>query len=409
MVGSPARFLLSAWPWRALSYLCTTVIVAGCVWLAALPAVLFPPLLLLFGLPVGTVERVRLGLVDPARARSPHPPVPPGVGGWLRRRLREAATWREFGYTVSLCTVLLVADLVALGVLLLCALLLAIPLLLALAGPSEVKIMIGHEVVDTMPEALAVAAVGVGTTLVMAYVVGGLAGGQAAFARWLLTPAAAEQTRRVDELVTSRARLVDAFEAERRRIERDLHDGAQQHLVLLTMSLGLAKLELAGSPVPVSPAATELVAEAHQQARQALTAIRELIHGIHPRLLTDLGLAAAVGELAERCPLPVALDVRLPGRLPTAVESTAYFMVSEALTNAARHAGASRVVVTAARTGATLAVEVTDDGVGGAEADRGSGLRGLADRAAVMAGTLRITSPTGGPTTLRMELPCDYG
>jgi signal transduction histidine kinase len=408
MAGSPGRFLASSWPWKSGVYLCTTVIMAGCVWLAALPAVLFPPLLLLFGLPVGTVERVRLGLVDSARAGSPHLPPPRSRTGWLRQRLREPATWRELGYTVSLCTVLALADLIVLCVLLFCAVLLVTPLLWAVLGTDEVQLRLGSYLMDTAGEAFGVAVLGTGGILLTGYVVGGLAGAQAAFARWLLTPNAAEQTRLVDELVTSRARLVDAFEAERRRIERDLHDGAQQHLVLLTMSLGLAKLELAGSPGPVAPAATELISEAHQQARRALIAIRELIHGIHPQLLTDLGLGAAVGELVERCPLPVEVDVRIR-RLPAAVESTAYFMISEALTNATRHAHATRVTVTATIEGADLAVTVTDDGVGGADPDGGSGLRGLADRAAVMAGTLHITSPAGGPTTVRMELPCHYG
>jgi Putative sensor len=123
IAGRPGRFLLSLWPWRSLAYLCSTVIVAGRVWLAAVPAVLFPPLWLLYGLPVGAAERVRLGLVDGAPARSPHLPRPRGPGRWLRRRLREPSTWRELGYTVTLCTVLMVADLAVLGALLVCALL----------------------------------------------------------------------------------------------------------------------------------------------------------------------------------------------------------------------------------------------------------------------------------------------
>jgi signal transduction histidine kinase len=408
MAGRPGRFLWSPWPWRSLAYLCTTVVVAGCVWVCALPAVLCPPLWLLFGIPVGGVERVRLGFVDGAPARSPHLPAGPGVTGWLRRRLREPTTWRELGYTVSLCSVLLVADLVVLGVLVFCAVLVVAPVAWVIGGTSQVQLQFGTYLMNSAGGAIVVGLLGIGGTLLMGYVIGGLAGGQAAFARWLLTPGAAEQTRRVDELVTSRARLVDAFEAERRRIERDLHDGAQQHLVLLTMSLGLAKLELAGSPGPVAPAATELVAEAHQQARRALTALRELIHNIHPQLLTDLGLAAAIGELAERCPLPVDVAVRV-GRLPAAVESTAYFLVSEALTNATRHARATRVTVSAVVEDGTLTVVVTDDGGGGADPDGGTGLRGLADRAAVMAGRLTVTSPPGGPTTVRMELPCHYG
>jgi signal transduction histidine kinase len=170
------------------------------------------------------------------------------------------------------------------------------------------------------------------------------------------------------------------------------------------MTLGLAQLEIGDD----QSRAGALVAEAHQQAKQALTAIREQIHGIHPQILTDLGLPAAVGELAERCQVPVEPDLELPYRLPPAVESTAYFVISEALTNTVKHARASRIRVTGRHADQRLTVVVTDDGVGGADASRGTGLRGLVDRASVMDGTLMIASPVGGPTTLRLELPCRF-
>jgi signal transduction histidine kinase len=293
---------------------------------------------------------------------------------------------------------------VGLFVLLIGGVLVLLPVLLAVGGKAGAEFRIGDLDVDSVPQAMLVALLGVPLVVITVYVLSAVAGGQGAFAKWLLAPTEAELSRKVEELADSRTRLVNAFEAERRRIERDLHDGAQQHLVLLTMTLGLAQLEIGDE----QSRAGALVAEAHQQARQALTAIREQIHGIHPQILTDFGLPAAVGELAERCQVPVELDVRLEHRLPSAVESTAYFVVSEALTNAVKHARASRVSITGWCVGQRLTMVIIDDGVGGADPSRGTGLRGLVDRTSVMAGTLVLASPIGGPTTVRMELPCRF-
>ena len=400
MAGNPVRFLLSGWPWRCLAYVSGTIVLAGAAWSSVL---VFPPGLVLVGVPVGALERWRLRLVDPLPATSPHTPAGPGAGAWLRRRLSESATWREFGYALCLLTVLLVVDVVGLFILLLAVLLLVLPLVLLLGGGVLVDVRLGSAAVDSVGAALLLSAlIGLPGTVVVLYALCVLAVGQAAFARWLTAPAETGLTRQVDELTASRTRLVNAFEAERRRIERDLHDGAQQHLVLLTMNLGLIEAELGTG----NPAAGALLVEARRQARQALAAIREQIRGIHPQVLTDLGLRAALGELAERCPVPVDIDLTLTDRLPAAVESTAYFVVSEALTNAVRHAAADRITISGARTGDRLIVTVTDDGRGGADPARGTGLRGLVDRTAVMAGTLVVASPAGGPTAVRMELPC---
>jgi signal transduction histidine kinase len=203
------------------------------------------------------------------------------------------------------------------------------------------------------------------------------------------------------EVSRSRARLADAFEAERRRIERDLHDGAQQRLVGLTLQLGLARLDLP----PGSPAA-EAVAAAHEQAKQFMAELRELIHGIQPQVLTDLGLPAALGELADHSPIPVAVDAHLAGRLPSQIENTAYFAAAEALTNIAKHSGATSASVTARQHDTVLTIEISDNGHGGADPHRGTGLTGLADRAAVTGGRMLLSSPPGGPTLLRVELPC---
>jgi signal transduction histidine kinase len=398
MTGDPARFLLSGWPWRCLAHLTGTVVIAGVL----LPGLVFPPVLVLLGPPVGTLERWRSRLVDRAPVGSPHTAGKTG----LRHRLAESATWREFGHVLFLVTVLAAVDLVGLFALFLAVLLLGLPLFLLIGGRALVDVRLGSLTVDSIGEACAVGVlVGVPATVVVLYALSVLAVGQVAFTRWLIGPAETALSRQVDELTASRTRLVDAFEAERRRIERDLHDGAQQHLVLLNMNLGLAEVELGGT----NARAGALVADARQQARQALVAVREQIRGIHPQVLTDLGLRAAVVELAERCPVPVEVDLALTGRPPAAVESTAYFVVSEAVTNAVRHAAAGRIVIGGGIAAGRLVVTITDDGRGGADPSGGTGLRGLADRTAVVGGTLTVTSPAGGPTTLRAELPCHCG
>ncbi|WP_042367876.1 sensor histidine kinase [Streptacidiphilus neutrinimicus] len=220
-----------------------------------------------------------------------------------------------------------------------------------------------------------------------------------------------ELARRVEDLAESRAEVVDAADAERRRIERDLHDGAQQRLVSLAMNLGLAKRLLRDLPAEEQAArAMEVIVEAHDEAQAAIAELRDLVRGLHPVVLEDRGLDAALSGIAARAPLPVRLDVTMDGRAAPAVEAVAYFVVSEALANIAKHAGASRAEVSVTQQrgqkGAVLRITVTDDGVGGADPAKGTGLVGLRQRAASVDGTLRITSPLGGPTTLHVELPC---
>jgi signal transduction histidine kinase len=403
MAGNPVRFVLSRWPWRSLAYVVSSVAVISIAWLAVMPLLLFPPLLLLAGIPIGALERHRLGLMGPLAVRDPHAPAPPGGWAWVRLRVTEAATWRELGYCACLLSVLALLDLAAVLVLFTCLLLLALPLLVGLG--ADAHIAVGTWTMKTVGQACAVAGLaGVPATVVTLYGISVLGGAQAAFAKWLLAPTGTEANRQVEELARSRSRLVNAFEAERRRIERDLHDGAQQHLVLLTMKLGLAERHMADA----GGRAGELVGEAHEQARLALTTLRDQIRGIHPQILTDLGLAEAVRELAERSPIPVEADLDLPGRLPPEIESTAYFVVSEALTNAVRHAAATRIQISGSLAEQRLALAIVDDGRGGAEPSLGTGMRGLADRVAVVAGTLEISSPQGGPTTVRIDLPCRY-
>jgi signal transduction histidine kinase len=207
---------------------------------------------------------------------------------------------------------------------------------------------------------------------------------------------------KVTALETSRAAAVDSAEAERRRIERDLHDGAQQRLVSLAMGLGAARQRLADDP----EGGARMVAEAHEDAKAALKEIRDLVRGIHPVILEDRGLDAALSAVVARSPIPVALEVQVAERPPPTVESTAYFVVSEALTNVARHARATEAAVTIVRAGDRLVVEVRDDGIGGADPELGTGLAGLRSRVTGMGGRMDIVSPAGGPTTLLVELPC---
>ena len=209
----------------------------------------------------------------------------------------------------------------------------------------------------------------------------------------------AELRASLDELRASRARIVEAGDAERRRLERDLHDGAQSRLVALKLLLSSARRRAAGHDLE------PMLAEAIDQLDTSLSELRELARGIHPAVLTDHGLEPALQALAERAPVPVTVEADDEGRLPGSVESAAYFVVSEALANVAKYAQATQASVTVRQVNGHVTVDVTDDGIGGANADAGSGLRGLGDRVAALDGTLSLESPAGGGTHLHAEIP----
>jgi signal transduction histidine kinase len=212
----------------------------------------------------------------------------------------------------------------------------------------------------------------------------------------------AELRARVEELQQSRARLLEISMFERRRLERDLHDGAQQRLVALSLQLGLAERKLRDDPA----VSGRLLSAARDELATALAELRELARGIHPAILTDRGLGPAVEALAERAPLPVDIAVMPPERLPAPVEAAAYFVVAESLTNVARYACAEHATVSVAQDDGFAVVEVRDDGVGGADPAAGTGLRGLADRLAALDGRLEVDSPPGQGTIVRAKVPC---
>ncbi|MFD6431506.1 sensor histidine kinase [Streptomyces venezuelae] len=409
-------FLLSAWPWRSAAYLLTGtvtgaatlvgIVVAAAVCGALTLVLVGLPLLVvaaLGGIPVAGMERRRLRLIDRAPAAGRHQlPAEPGLRPWLTTRLREPATWRELGYALLFAGLLWPVDAVALLIALFLPLsVVATPLLMATVGDGDEAKVLKQWTVTTWPTAWGAAVLGLLLLALGAYVLGATAGARAGLTRLLIAPPEGELGAKVVELARSRARLVDAFEAERRRIERDLHDGAQQRLVALSMTLGLARLD-----APPGPLADQL-ATAHREAGDALAELRELIQGIYPKVLTDYGLEAAVADAADRCAVPVDVELHLPGRTAQAVESAAYFVVCEALANIAKHSGAQRARIAGGHADGRLYLELHDDGRGGADPASGSGLMGLADRVSVLDGRLALTSPPGGPTLLRVEFPCE--
>ncbi|MFD9945882.1 sensor domain-containing protein [Nonomuraea sp. NPDC059023] len=409
LVSAPARVPLSSRPWRSVAYLLGGFLVA-IVWLAGtvvllvvgvvtVPIVVGVPLLRLlprWAETLGRVERARLRLVDGRPAPDPH-------SGRHRGRplLREAATWREAGHGLLLC---LLGPLNAVALLVL-ALLAGGPLLAPFwrllpfspsANPSWQKV--------TSDPALAWGASLAGLVLLVlaAYLVTAVAAAEAGLARTLLTrPPEEELELRLIEVDRSRARLADAFDSERRRLERDLHDGTQQRLTGLMMTLGLVKMELAGA----DPEARKLVERAHREAGETLAELQDLVRGIHPPILTDRGLEGALAEAAERCPVPVTVRVETShGRPPESVESALYFAGCEALTNLAKHSGASGAELLLRDAPGRIVLQVSDDGAGGADTASGTGLVGLADRVAAVGGTVSLSSPEGGGTTLRVEV-----
>ncbi|MFE2425651.1 sensor histidine kinase [Streptomyces sp. NPDC059373] len=239
---------------------------------------------------------------------------------------------------------------------------------------------------------------------VLPFIARGLANADRAMVRGLLQPSD-ELERRIAELESDRGTVVDTAAADLRRIERDLHDGAQARLVALAMDLGLAKEKLLEGRADNEAEVAKMVDEAHGEVKLALQELRDLARGIHPAVLTDRGLDAALSSVAARCTVPVSVTVDLPGRPAPAIEGIAYFTVSELLQNVSKHSGARTAGVELWRSDDRLMIQVRDDGQGGASAAGGSGLAGLAERLGSVDGLFVVDSPAGGPTAITAELP----
>ncbi|MCW3843681.1 histidine kinase [Micromonospora yasonensis] len=337
---------------------------------------------------------------------SPYRPAPAGAGFGTWRRFRwvvaDPATWRDLAWllpgavTGGVCLAAFALPLYGLeGVL-------GLPMVL-----HAFDVWYGYGPfwpVDNLIQAWLCFPLG---ALILA---GGLAAGRwlvwlhVAFAGFFLPPTrAAELALRVRQLTVTRAETVDAQAAELRRIERDLHDGAQARLVALSMSIGLAEQLVQRDPETVR----RLLAEARETSGQALAELRGLVRGIHPPVLAERGLDGAVRALALAVPLPVEVTVDLPGRPLAPVESAAYFAVAEGLANVTKHSGATRAWIRLRHADGRLTMEVGDDGRGGADPAAGTGLAGVGRRLAAFDGTMVVSSPPGGPTVISMELPCE--
>ncbi|MFE9174029.1 histidine kinase [Streptomyces kebangsaanensis] len=230
-----------------------------------------------------------------------------------------------------------------------------------------------------------------------------LARAQARICLAVLSPSAAQRlTRRVELLTRTRAEALDAHAAELRRIERDLHDGVQARLVAAAVRLGVARESLGGAQRDVA----ELVREAHEEIEEAMTELRTVVRTAYPPILADRGLGGALAALAAGCGVPAWAHIGDLGEIPAAVEAVAYFVVAEALTNTAKHGRATRAEVRVQRTGTGLSVQVTDDGIGDADETLGTGISGIRRRVLALDGSVLVTSPPGGPTTIAVEVPC---
>jgi len=386
------------------SVLAFTAVVAGfSIAAAAMGVIIGLPLLLVIFAVLrwnARLERIRTGWALGERIPEAYRPR---TGNWLRR-LRIVAgdpqSWKDLAWLAFV------------GTLGFCAAVVTITMWGTIAGllvlpawywslPND-GVDFGLFRADTLGEAFLGTDLGLVAIPIACLLTRWMTEGMLRLSRALLSPSReAALEARVGELAATRAGAVDAAAAELQRIERDLHDGAQARLVALALDLGMAEERFARDP----EGARELVGEAREEAKRALAELRDLARGIRPSLLAERGLGPALTALAARSPVPASVDLDVPQGLPHGVENATWFVVSEALANAAKHSRAQRVLVSVGRVEDRLVVEVVDDGVGGASAD-GTGLRDLRQRVAALDGRLDVISPAGGPTTIRAELPC---
>jgi signal transduction histidine kinase len=314
----------------------------------------------------------------------------------VTRYLRDPVTWKSLVFVALKFPLGLVSFAIVAGVGFFALVLTFAPLVVLVA-----PVTVFGWIVDDPLQALPLTAAGLIVCLVLLHLCNGLGWLWSLFARVMLGPTTVQLRERVDDLRDARARIIAAADAERRRIERDLHDGAQQRLVALSLTLGLAESRLGSDPTAVAP----LIAQAREEASLAVQELRELASGIHPALLSERGLGPALEALAARAPVPTTVEGVPAERLPAPVESAAYFVTAEALTNVAKYARADSARVALAVEHGRLRLTVSDDGAGGADPAAGSGLRGLRDRVEALDGQLDVESPLGHGTTVVADIP----
>ncbi|MCP9985173.1 sensor histidine kinase [Actinomadura madurae] len=349
---------------------------------------------------LASAERRRAGRVLGREIPEPYPPSRGEGLAEARRLLRSPSTWRDVAWLALHGVTALGTAVIAVGIWPSIPFTLSLPLWWWAAPEGSQSAFI---TLDSWPKALTMPFLqGAFDLAILLWVVPRLVRWQARLAEALLSPTRRTSlAERVEELTETRAEALEAHGAELRRIERDLHDGTQAQLVAAALRLGLADRRFDGDP----EAARALFLEAREGIEEALTQLRTVIRGIYPPILSDRGLAGALRALAAGQPIPVEMDVE-GGRAPAAVEAAAYFVVAEALTNIAKHSGARHGRVAVRRETGRLTISVRDDGKGGADPDRGSGLAGIRRRVAALDGTTRLDSPDGEGTTLEVELPC---
>jgi signal transduction histidine kinase len=325
-----------------------------------------------------------------------------GVLGRLQRWAGDPARWRDFGWLLVSSTIGFVIDVVSVTIFLSIFWYLIFPFLFAVTPDGVFDEALGFMTIDTQAESFLMWSGSLFFFVLWWFAIKPLVRLRAGIDRAILSNRTERLERRVRDLSSSRADSVDQSAAELRRIERDLHDGAQARLVALGLSLGMADELLARDP----ELARTMLAEARNTTTAALGDLRSVVRGIHPPVLADRGLAGAVQALAMDMAIPVSVMVSLPGRPPAPVESAAYFAVAECLANIGKHADARRAWIGLTHADEVLHVEIGDDGRGGASPDAGTGLRGVIRRLSAFDGTLALASPQGGPTLVTIDMPC---
>jgi signal transduction histidine kinase len=348
------------------------------------------------------IERSRMRLVGEEPVAVYRQPAKSGLWSHLGAVTTDPQTWKDLTWHLFVSIVAFAEGVVALTLWASALWAIVYPFYWSFVPRSSLP-ELGSQRLDTWQFAIAVFGLGIALAVVTAWLCAAMTWVQVQLSRVLLEPSDRQRLSvRVEDLTRTRAAAADVQAAELHRIERDLHDGAQARLVAVTMELGRARERLDDDP----DLARELVESAHREAAAAIVELRELVAGIYPSVLADRGLDAAVSSVAAASSVPVQVYVTLPGRLPAAAEVAAYFVVAEAVANVGKHSDASHAEIRIAFSDDTLVVEVEDDGHGGADRANGSGLKGLADRVAALDGRVLVSSPTGGPTIVRAEIPC---